>query len=135
MFSQHAKWLQAATLEPPWRRKIASLNYLLASHVSAAGTDNGFTHQDPGFLDHAINKSSRYRARLLCRWTPITLLSAFDSPPAQPALASLRGWSRAAATAPPQWLTMDQGRAVSLHGSEIGIWQWASNDQDGVSRT
>ena len=56
MFSQHAKWLKV-TLELPWRRKIASLNYLLASHVWQQD-HNGFTHQDPGFLDHVINKKA-----------------------------------------------------------------------------
>jgi len=56
MFSQHAKWLKV-TLELPWRRKIASLNFLLASHVWQQD-HNGFTHQDPGFLDHVINKKA-----------------------------------------------------------------------------
>jgi xylulose-5-phosphate/fructose-6-phosphate phosphoketolase len=61
MFSQHAKWLKV-TLELPWRRKIASLNHLLASHVWQQDHD-GFTHQDPGFLDHVINKKADTRKR------------------------------------------------------------------------
>ena len=69
MFSQHAKWLKV-TLELPWRRKIASLNYLLASHVWQQD-HNGFTHQDPGFPRPRDQQESRYRARLLCRPTPI----------------------------------------------------------------
>jgi phosphoketolase len=62
MFNQHAKWLKV-TLGLPWRRKIASLNYLLASHVWQQ-MHNGFTHQDPGFIDHVVNKKSLRRARL-----------------------------------------------------------------------
>ena len=62
MFSQHAKWLKV-TSELPWRRKIASLNYLLASHVWQQD-HNGFTHQDPGFLDHVDQQEGRYRARV-----------------------------------------------------------------------
>ena len=64
MFSQHAKWLKV-TLELPWRRKIASLNYLLASHVWQQD-HNGFTHQDPGFMDHVINKKADI-VRVICR--------------------------------------------------------------------
>jgi xylulose-5-phosphate/fructose-6-phosphate phosphoketolase len=62
MFSQHAKWLKV-TKELPWRRPISSLNYLLASHVWQQD-HNGFTHQDPGFLDHVINKKGQHRARV-----------------------------------------------------------------------
>src|SRR5487761_2281300 len=75
MFSQHAKWLKA-TIELPWRRKIASLHYLLASHVWQQG-HNGFTHQDPGFLDHVINKKADI-ARVYLPPDANCLLSVFD---------------------------------------------------------
>ena len=122
MFSQHAKWLKV-TLELPWRRKIASLNYLLASHVWQQD-HNGFTHQDPGFLDHVINK----KADLVRVYLPPDancLLSVFDH-----CLRSRHYVNVVVAGkhALPQWLTMD---AAVMHCTEgIGIWQWASNDQD-----
>jgi xylulose-5-phosphate/fructose-6-phosphate phosphoketolase len=75
MFSQHAKWLKV-TLELPWRRKIASLNYLLASHVWQQD-HNGFTHQDPGFLDHVINKKADI-VRVYLPPDANCLLSVFD---------------------------------------------------------
>src|SRR5277367_4768962 len=114
MFSQHAKWLKV-TLELPWRRKIASLNYLLASHV---------WHQDPGFLDHVINK----KADIVRAYLPPDancLLSVFDH-----CLRSRHYVNVVVAGkhALPQWLTMD---AAAVHCTEgIGIWQWASNDQN-----
>jgi xylulose-5-phosphate/fructose-6-phosphate phosphoketolase len=123
MFSQHAKWLKV-TLELPWRRKIASLNYLLASHVWQQD-HNGFTHQDPGFLDHVINK----KADIVRAYLPPDancLLSTFDH-----CLRSRHYVNVVVAGkhALPQWLTMDQAVVHCTQG--LGIWEWASNDQDG----
>ncbi len=121
MFSQHAKWLKV-TLELPWRRKISSLNILLASHVWQQD-HNGFTHQDPGFLDHVINKKADI-VRVYLPPDANCLLSVFDH-----CLRS-RDYVNvvvAGKHALPQWLTMD---AAVVHCTEgIGIWQWASNDQ------
>jgi xylulose-5-phosphate/fructose-6-phosphate phosphoketolase len=123
MFSQHAKWLKVC-LELPWRRKISSLNYLLASHVWQQD-HNGFTHQDPGFLDHVINKKADI-VRVYLPPDANCLLSVFDH-----CLRS-RNYVNvvvAGKHALPQWLTMDQ---AVIHCTEgIGIWQWASNDQGG----
>jgi xylulose-5-phosphate/fructose-6-phosphate phosphoketolase len=122
MFSQHAKWLKV-TSELPWRRKIASLNYLLASHVWQQD-HNGFTHQDPGFLDHVINK----KADIVRAYLPPDancLLSVFDH-----CLRSRHYVNVVIAGkhALPQWLSME---AAVVHCTEgVGIWQWASNDQD-----
>jgi xylulose-5-phosphate/fructose-6-phosphate phosphoketolase len=121
MFSQHAKWLKV-TSELPWRRKIASLNYLLASHVWQQD-HNGFTHQDPGFLDHVINKKADI---VRCYLPPDAncLLSVFDH-----CLRSKHYVNVVVAGkhALPQWLTMEQAVVHCTEG--IGIWQWASNDQ------
>jgi xylulose-5-phosphate/fructose-6-phosphate phosphoketolase len=123
MFSQHAKWLKV-TAELPWRGKIASLNYLLASHVWQQD-HNGFTHQDPGFIDHVINK----KADIIRVYLPPDancLLSVVDH-----CLRSRHYVNVVVAGkhALPQWLTMDQAVVHCTEG--IGIWQWASNDQDG----
>jgi xylulose-5-phosphate/fructose-6-phosphate phosphoketolase len=121
MFSQHAKWLKV-TSELPWRRKIASLNYLLASHVWQQD-HNGFTHQDPGFIDHVINKKADV-VRVYLPPDANCLLSVFDH-----CLRS-RNYVNvvvAGKHALPQWLTLE---AAIIHCTEgIGIWQWASNDQ------
>ena len=122
MFSQHAKWLKV-TSELPWRRPISSLNYLLASHVWQQD-HNGFTHQDPGFLDHVINKKADV---VRCYLPPDAncLLSVFDH-----CLRSRHYVNVVVAGkhALPQWLTMEQ---AVIHCTEgLGIWQWASNDQD-----
>ena len=102
MFSQHAKWLKV-TAELPWRRKIASLNYLLASHVWQQD-HNGFTHQDPGFLDHVINKKADI---VRCYLPPDAncLLSVMDH-----CLRSRHYVNVVVAGkhALPQWLTMEQ---------------------------
>jgi xylulose-5-phosphate/fructose-6-phosphate phosphoketolase len=123
MFSQHAKWLKVC-MELPWRREISSLNYLLASHVWQQD-HNGFTHQDPGFLDHVINKKADI-VRVYLPPDANCLLSVFDH-----CLRS-RNYVNvvvAGKHALPQWLTMD---AAVVHCTEgIGIWQWASNDQGG----
>ena len=122
MFSQHAKWLKV-TSELPWRRPISSLNYLLASHVWQQD-HNGFTHQDPGFLDHVANK----KADVVRCYLPADancLLSVFDH-----CLRSRHYVNVVVAGkhALPQWLTMEQ---AVIHCTEgLGIWQWASNDQD-----
>jgi len=123
MFSQQAKWLKVC-LELPWRRPISSLNYLLASHVWQQD-HNGFTHQDPGFIDHVINKKADV-VRVYLPPDANCLLSVFDH-----CLRS-RNYVNvvvAGKHALPQWLTMD---AAVIHCTEgIGIWQWASNDQGG----
>ena len=122
MFSQHAKWLKV-TLELPWRRNIASLNYLLSSHVWQQD-HNGFTHQDPGFLDHVINKKA-------------DIVRAYLPPDANCLLSIMDHCLRSrhyvnvviAGKHPlPQWLTMEQAIVHCTEG--VSIWQWASNDQD-----
>ncbi len=121
MFSQHAKWLKV-TSELPWRRKIASLNYVLASHVWQQD-HNGFTHQDPGFLDHVINKKADI-VRVYLPPDANCLLSVMDH-----CLRSRHYVNVVVAGkhALPQWLAME---AAVIHCTEgIGIWQWASNDQ------
>ena len=123
MFSQHAKWLKV-TSELPWRRPISSLNYLLASHVWQQD-HNGFTHQDPGFLDHVVNKKADV---VRCYLPPDAncLLSVFDH-----CLRSRHYVNVVVAGkhALPQWLTMEQAVIHCTQG--LGIWPWASNDQDG----
>ncbi len=121
MFNQHAKWLKV-TAQLPWRRKIASLNYLLASHVWQQ-MHNGFTHQDPGFIDHVVNKKASV-VRVYLPPDTNCLLSVWDH-----CLRSrhyvnvvIAGKYQA-----PQWLTMDA--AVKHCTAGIGIWQWASSDQ------
>jgi xylulose-5-phosphate/fructose-6-phosphate phosphoketolase len=123
MFSQHAKWLKV-TAELPWRRKIASLNYLLASHVWQQD-HNGFTHQDPGFLDHVINKKADI-VRVYLPPDANCLLSTVDH-----CLRSRHYVNVVVAGkhALPQWLTMEEAVVHCTQG--LGIWQWASNDQDG----
>jgi len=123
MFSQHAKWLKV-TSELPWRRKIASLNYLLASHVWQQD-HNGFTHQDPGFLDHVINKKADI-VRVYLPADANCLLSIFDH-----CLRSRHYVNVVVAGkhALPQWLTIEEAVVHCTEG--IGIWQWASNDQEG----
>jgi len=123
MFNQHAKWLKLAS-HLPWRRKIASLNYLLSSHVWEQD-HNGFTHQDPGFLDHVINKKADI-VRVYLPPDANCLLSVFDH-----CLRS-RNYVNVVVAGKhpkPQWLTMEEAVAHCTEG--IGIWQWASNDQDG----
>jgi xylulose-5-phosphate/fructose-6-phosphate phosphoketolase len=123
MFNQHAKWLKVSQ-EIPWRRPIASLNYLLSSHVWRQD-HNGFSHQDPGFIDHVVNK----KADIIRVYLPPdanTLLSVTDH--------CLRSRDHvnvivAGKQPAPQWLTMDQ--AIKHCTAGIGIWEWASNDQGG----
>jgi len=121
MFSQHAKWLKV-TRELPWRRPIPSLNYLLASHVWQQD-HNGFTHQDPGFLDHVINKKADI-VRVYLPPDANCLLSTFDH-----CLRSLNYVNVVVAGKHPlpQWLSIEDACVHCTEG--IGIWQWAGNDR------
>jgi len=122
MFNQHAKWLKVTKREIPWRRHIASLNYLLTSHVWRQD-HNGFSHQDPGFIDHVANKKADI-VRVYFPPDANTLLSVADH-----CLRS-RDYINvivAGKQPNPQWLNMDQ--AVKHCTSGIGIWEWASNDK------
>ena len=123
MFNQHAKWLKVCN-DIPWRRPIASLNYLLSSHVWRQD-HNGFSHQDPGFIDHVVNKKSEV-IRVYLPPDANCLLSVTDH-----CLRS-RNYVNvviAGKQPAPQWLTMDQ--AVKHCTAGVGIWEWASNDQGG----
>lgn len=124
MFNQHAKWLKVTTHEIPWRRPIASLNYLLTSHVWRQD-HNGFSHQDPGFIDHVVNK----KADIVRAYFPPdanTLLSVTDH-----CLRS-RNYVNVIVAGKQlnlQWLDMDN--AIKHCTSGIGMWEWASNDKGG----
>jgi xylulose-5-phosphate/fructose-6-phosphate phosphoketolase len=120
MFNQHAKWLKV-TAGLPWRRKIASLNYLLASHVWQQA-HNGFTHQDPGFLDHVVNKKASI-VRVYLPPDANCLLSVWDHCLRSRDYVNVVVAGKYQA---PQWLTMDE--AISHCTKGIGIWEWASND-------
>jgi xylulose-5-phosphate/fructose-6-phosphate phosphoketolase len=121
MFNQHAKWLKV-TSQLPWRRRIASLNYLLSSHVWRQD-HNGFTHQDPGFLDVVVNKKASV-VRVYLPPDANCLLSVIDHCLRSRHYVNVVVAGKHPA---PQWLTMD---AAARHCAEgIGIWQWASNDQ------
>jgi xylulose-5-phosphate/fructose-6-phosphate phosphoketolase len=121
MFNQHAKWLKV-TARLPWRVKIASLNYLLSSHVWRQD-HNGFTHQDPGFIDHVVNKKAEV-VRVYLPPDANCLLSVMDHCLRSRHYVNVVIAGKHPA---PQWLSMD---AAVKHCSEgIGIWQWASNDQ------
>jgi xylulose-5-phosphate/fructose-6-phosphate phosphoketolase len=123
MFNQHAKWLKVSrTL--PWRRPISSLNYLLTSHVWRQD-HNGFSHQDPGFIDLVMNKKADI-VRVYLAPDANCLLWVTDH--------ALRTYDRinvivAGKQPAPQWLTMEQ--AIKHCEAGIGIWDWASNDKDG----
>ena len=122
MFNQHAKWLKVCG-HIPWRRPIASLNYLLSSHVWRQD-HNGFSHQDPGFIDHVVNKKAEV-IRVYLPPDANTLLWVTDH-----CLRSRNHVNVIVAGKQPslQWLEMDQ--AVIHCTAGIGIWKWASNDQD-----
>jgi xylulose-5-phosphate/fructose-6-phosphate phosphoketolase len=120
MFNQHAKWLNT-TRRIAWRRPIASLNYLLSSHVWRQD-HNGFSHQDPGFIDHVVNKKAEV-VRVYLPPDANCLLSVADH--------CLRSHHYvnvivAGKQPSPQWLTMDEAIKHCMAG--IGIWTWASND-------
>ncbi|MBE0604431.1 MAG: phosphoketolase family protein [Deltaproteobacteria bacterium] len=121
MFNQHAKWLKV-TRDIPWRRPIASLNYLLTSHVWRQD-HNGFSHQDPGFIDHVVNKKSDV-IRVYLPPDANTLLSVTDH-----VMRSRNYVNVIVAGKQPalQWLSMDE--AVHHCTAGIGIWEWASNDR------
>jgi xylulose-5-phosphate/fructose-6-phosphate phosphoketolase len=120
MFNQHAKWL-TTTNDIPWRRPIASLNYLLTSHVWRQD-HNGFSHQDPGFIDHVVNKKA-------------DVIRVYLPPDANSLLSVTSQCLRsrqfinvivAGKQPAPQWLNMD--KAIKHCAAGIGIWEWASND-------
>lgn len=123
MFNQHAKWLKVSK-EIPWRRPIASLNILLSSHVWRQD-HNGFSHQDPGFIDHVVNKKA-------------SIIRVYFPPDANTLLSVTNHCLRsrdyinvivAGKHPQPQWLSMEE--AVKHCTSGIGIWEWASNDKGG----
>jgi len=121
MFNQHAKWLKVCN-DIIWRRPIASLNYLLSSHVWRQD-HNGFSHQDPGFIDHVVNKKAEV-IRVYLPPDANCLLSVTDH-----CLRS-RNYVNviiAGKQPAPQWLNMDQ--AIKHCTAGIGIWEWASNDR------
>jgi len=123
MFNQHAKWLKV-TRQIPWRRPIASLNFLLTSHVWRQD-HNGFSHQDPGFIDHVVNKKAEV-IRVYLPPDANTLLSVTDH-----CLRSRHYVNVIVAGKQPalQYLGMDD--AVKHCTAGIGIWEWASNDRGG----
>ena len=122
MFNQHAKWLKvSATL--PWRRSIASLNYLLASHVWRQD-HNGFTHQDPGFLDHVVNKKAAV-VRVYLPPDANCLLSTIDHCLRSRHYVNVVIAGKHPA---PHWLPMEA--AIEHCTKGIGVWQWASNEYD-----
>jgi xylulose-5-phosphate/fructose-6-phosphate phosphoketolase len=121
MFNQHAKWLKVCN-HIPWRRPIASLNYLLSSHVWRQD-HNGFSHQDPGFIDHVVNKKAGV-VRVYLPPDANCLLSVTDH-----CLRS-RNYVNvivAGKQPAPVWLTMDE--AIKHCTAGVGIWEWASNDR------
>jgi len=121
MFNQHAKWLKT-TSHIPWRRPIASLNYLLTSHVW--GQDhNGFSHQDPGFIDHVINKKAEV-VRVYLPPDANTLLSVADH-----CLRSVNYVNVIVAGKKPSLQYLDMDAAAKHCAAGAGIWQWASNDE------
>ena len=124
MFNQHAKWLKVTRQGIPWRRPIASLNYLLTSHVWRQD-HNGFSHQDPGFIDHVVNKKAEI-VRVYFPPDANTLLAVGDHCLRSRHYINVIVAGKQPA---PQWLTMDQ--AVKHCTAGIGIWEWASTDNGG----
>ena len=123
MVNQHAKWLKV-TRHIPWRRPIASLNYLLTSHVWRQD-HNGFSHQDPGFLDHVVNKKAEV-IRVYLPPDANTLLSVTDHCLRSRHYINVIVAGKQPA---PQWLDMDA--AIKHCTAGLGIWTWASTDRDG----
>jgi len=121
MFNQHAKWLKVTRNEIPWRRPIASLNYLLTSHVWRQD-HNGFSHQDPGFIDHVINKKGDV-IRVYLPPDANTLLSVTDH-----CLRSRDYVNVIVAGKQPALQYLDMDAAIKHCTAGIGIWEWASND-------
>ena len=122
MFNQHAKWLESCK-HIPWRRPIASLNYLLTSHVWRQD-HNGFTHQDPGFLDVVLNKTADV-VRVYLPPDANTLLSVLDH-----CLRSMNYINVIVAGKQPELQWLDMESAVKHCTQGLGIWTWASNDND-----
>lgn len=122
MASQHAKWLKV-TSELPWRKEISSLNYILTSHIWQQD-HNGYTHQDPGFLNHLVTK----KGDIVRMYLPIdanTLLSCFDH------CIKTKNYINVIVASKherPQWLTMEEAIKHCTEG--IGVFKWASNDLD-----
>ena len=124
MASQHAKWLKMCS-ELPWRRDIASLNYILTSNVWQQD-HNGYTHQDPGFIDHLANKKADI-VRVYLPPDSNTLLSCFDH------VIKTKNYINVIVASKhprPQWLTMEEAKEHCAKG--IGKWEFASNDKKGV---
>ena len=124
MFNQHAKWLESAQ-RIPWRRPVASLNYLLTSHVWRQD-HNGFSHQDPGFIGHVANKKASV-TRIYLPPDANTLLSVADHCLRSREYVNVIVAGKQPA---PQWLTIDE--AVRHCAAGAGLWAWASNDEDQV---
>jgi xylulose-5-phosphate/fructose-6-phosphate phosphoketolase len=122
MFNQHAKWLKVTGKEIPWRRPIASLNYLLSSHVWRQD-HNGFSHQDPGFIDHVVNKKAEV-IRVYLPPDANTLLWVMDE-----CLRSRNCVNVVVAGKQPALQYMDMDAAIKHCTAGIGIWEWASNDR------
>jgi xylulose-5-phosphate/fructose-6-phosphate phosphoketolase len=122
MFNQHAKWLKV-TRDIEWRRPIASLNYLLTSHVWRQD-HNGFTHQDPGFIDHVINKKADV-VRVYLPPDANCLLSVADH-----CLRSRNYVNVIVAGKQPELQWLDMESAIEHCTNGIGIWEWASNDNN-----
>ncbi len=122
MFNQHAKWLKTTSEEIPWRAPIASLNYLLSSHVWRQD-HNGFSHQDPGFIDHAVNKKASV-IRVYLPPDANTLLSVTDH-----CLRSRNYINIIVAGKQPALQYLDMDAAIKHCTAGIGIWEWASNDK------
>lgn len=122
MFNQHAKWLKVTSKEIPWRRPVASLNYLLTSHVWRQD-HNGFSHQDPGFIDHVANKKADV-IRVYLPPDANTLLFVADR-----CLKSRNFINVIVAGKQPQLQWLDMESAIKHCTAGIGIWAWASNDR------
>ncbi len=122
MFNQHAKWLKVTRDEIPWRRPVASLNYLLTSHVWRQD-HNGFSHQDPGFIDHVMNKKAEV-VRIYLPPDANTLLSVTNH-----CLRSRNYVNVIVAGKQPSLQYLDMDAAVKHCTAGIGIWEWASNDK------
>src|SRR5213075_2169605 len=120
MFNQHAKWLKICQ-NIPWRRQIASLNYLLSSHVWRQD-HNGFSHQDPGFINHVSNKKAEI-VRVYLPPDANTLLSVTDH-----CLRSKNYVNLIVAGKQPAWVWLDMESAVRHCTTGLGVWDWASND-------
>ena len=123
MFNQHAKWLKVCR-HIPWRRPIASLNYLLSSHVWRQD-HNGFSHQDPGFIDHVVNKKAEIIRVYLPPDANTLLFVTSECLRSRDFVNVIVAGKQMA----PQWLSLDE--AIKHCSAGIGIWEWASNDRGG----